>query len=126
MRSLSYLIILTLLLPLASCNKDQEEMGRALEKKLKSTINDLSKNPSQPIEEIKKLHQVEYKTIVFPIDEDAAEIDRRLNELGQDRWQCFSSFVRPMATSSGPEIVVLCKRTPETVLRFVPNSILGR
>jgi hypothetical protein len=109
-----------------SCNQNQEEIAKNIEQKIKSTVDDLAKNPSQPIDEVKKLSKQEYKTLAFPLEEDTEVIDKVLNQLGEDRWQCYSAFARPRTAPIKPEMLILCRRTPETVLRFIPNSILGR
>lgn len=121
---MKYLCLILLLL--SACNHEQEQITKELNQKLKSAIEDLSKNPTQPIEEIKKLSQLEYKVITFNLETSPDKINDQLNDLGMDRWDCDTGFSRPRTPPTPPEIVIICKRTPETVLRFVPKSILGR
>ncbi len=124
--SKKFLILITALSITTACNPSQEKIAQELENKVKTTINDLSNNPSQPIEEVKKLSQLEYKTLVFPLEVDPSKITEELNILGQERWDCPTGFSRPRTSPKPPEIVIICKRTPETVLRFVPKGLFGR
>ena len=119
-------ILLLLILTSISCNKEQEKITKDFNETLTSTIESLTKHPSQPIDKIKKLSQLEYRTLVFPLETSANDIDSKLNELGQERWDCGTGFARPRSNPNAPELVLICKRTPETVLRFVPKGILGR
>lgn len=109
-----------------SCDTQQKEMSQQIQKTIESTISEITKNPSQPIDELKKLSQREYKVITFPLEEDPEQIESALNVLGTDRWECGTGIARPRSAPQKPEILYTCKRTPETVLRFVPQSIIGR
>ena len=110
----------------SSCNNKQEELTQQIQQKIETAISEISKNPNQPIEEIQKLSQLDYKTVIFPLEIESEKIDETLNKLGQERWDCSTGFTRPRSAPNSPELVIICKRTPETVLRFVPKSILGR
>jgi hypothetical protein len=66
-------------------------------------------------EELKKLRQYEYKVITLTQFESDEELELQLNKLGNDGWDCFNLDKR-----------LICKRRPETMLRFVPNTLLGR
>lgn len=124
--TLTPLLLLLPLLIFISCNKEQEKITKDLNETLSSTIESLTKNPSQPIDEIKKLSQLEYKTLILPLETSASDIDSKLNELGQERWDCSTGFARPRSNPNTPELILICKRTPETVLRFIPKGFLGR
>lgn len=133
------ILFLSILFILSSCNKTQDELTKKISestdiitKSLEQKITDLAEDPSQPIEEVKKLSQLEYKVKIFPIETSAEEMEEELTNLGKERWDCSSIFPTPRPpdpktnASSKPEILAVCKRTPETVLRFIPRSILGR
>jgi hypothetical protein len=118
---------LTLLLFMASCDAtESSEFQKTIEEKIHSTLDDLSRNSNPTVEEIRKLSQLEYHVETFPLKSEPEVINKKLNLLGRERWDCFSSFGRPGREPDMPEMIVLCKRTPETVLRYVPKSFLGR
>ena len=119
-------IIIISLLVLSSCDESQIKIQKDLEKTIQDGINSISSNPSLPLEEIKKLSQLEYKSLTFPVDTSPQKMEEELNTLGKDRWDCRSIFPRPRTAPEKPEIVVVCQRTPETVLRYVPKGMIGR
>ena len=120
------LVLALSLISLCSCDESQLKIQKELEKTLKDSLESISSNPSLPLDELKKLSQQEYKSLTFPIDTSSSEIEETLNNLGKDRWNCDSIFARPRTAPEKAEIVVICKRTPETVLRFVPGGIIGK
>jgi len=120
------LTLLFLSIVLVSCDQNQEELKKSIEEKISSTIDEFSKSSPQAIDEVKKLSQLEYRMEVFPLEVEPLSVEKKLLELGKDRWDCFSSFGRPRSGQKSPEMVVLCKRTPETMLRYVPRSFMGR
>ncbi|HMO17083.1 MAG TPA: hypothetical protein PKA63_00485 [Oligoflexia bacterium] len=151
--SLSKLLVLSLL-TLNSCDGNAPRIPNSLEKKIEETFTELTENSTIPIDEFKKLSQLEYKLITFPLDTPSGEIESRLSDIGKDRWDCYSTFIRryvepnpnksesirPRNTetqenprynnssksrhSRGSELAVLCKRMPETVLRYIPKGII--
>ncbi len=135
----SKFIFISILFILSSCNNTPDELTKKISestdiitKSLEQKISNLAEDPSQPIEEVKKLSQLEYKVTIFPLETTAKEMEEELTKLGKERWDCSSIFPTPRPqdprtnTNSKPEILAICKRTPETVLRFIPKSILGR
>jgi hypothetical protein len=120
------LLILSSLIIISCDNTETREFQRRFEEKLQSALDDISKSSAPPLEEVKKLSQVEYHMEVFPLETSADEVGAKLNVLGNDRWDCFASFARPRTEPDVPEMVVLCKRMPETVLRYLPRSFTGR
>lgn len=120
------LLPLFIFLSLSSCDKSQKELQSEIESTIKKGIESISTNPSLPLEEIKKLSQLEYKSLTFPMDTPPQKMEEELNTLGKDRWDCRSIFPRPRTAPEKPEIVVICQRTPETVLRYVPKGLIGR
>ena len=81
---------------------------------------DLSKESA--VAEVNKLRQFEYKVISLPLNSDARAIENALNNAGQEYWECFSAFNRPNTNA----LEVYCRRRPNTPLRFVPQTLLGR
>ncbi len=121
------LFFLTFILSVSSCDGTKSgEFQKTFEDKLQSALNDITKSSAPSLEEVEKLSQVEYHVEVFPLESDSSRIKTTLNTLGKDRWDCFSSLARPGTEPKKPEMVVLCKRMPETVLRYVPRSLIGR
>lgn len=125
MKSLIPWSILLLIL-FTSCDESQRKLQKELEKSLQDGIESIQSNSTMPIEEVKKLSQLEYKSITFPIDISPSNIEETLSGLGKEGWDCNSIFPRPRSAPEKPEIVVVCKRTPYTVMKYVPRSLIGR
>jgi hypothetical protein len=126
MRLTKHISIIVLLIFVSSCDGTQGDFGRSFEEKFQGAIDELSKSSTPPIEEVKKLSQLEYHMEVFQLEVEPNVVTERLDILGKERWDCFSSFGRPRTEPQKPEMVVICKRTPETMLRYVPRSFIGR
>lgn len=120
-------LFLILILVVSGCDSKQTtELQKTIEEKVSGAIDEISKNSSPPLEEVKKLSQLEYHMEAFDLESEPNIVKEKLNDLGKERWDCFSSFARPRSKPETPEMVVLCKRMPETVLRHVPRSLFGR
>ena len=89
---------------------------KKLTKVVKDAVDksDVPTSVSEISEEVKKLHSFEYKLIEFGHDIPPNEIAKTLNELGKDRWNCGKFSEKEFS------VQVLCKRPPNTVLRYVP------
>lgn len=129
-RPISYLTILLMVsvLPaLTGCDsgtKDIEGVKQQLEALVQTTtrkVDALSSSPEEVSEkasaELEKLFTFEYKVIDLRNDATSGSIQRTLNELGQERWECFQM----LPLDSG--IAALCKRRPKTYLRYIPRMI---
>ena len=104
---------------------------------LTKSVSDLvgdSSTTKDAMEEFRKLQQYEYKLQSFPADTMPIELEAALNRLGKERWECFHVEKRMAAESKEPtetarplrtEIVLFCKRRPETPLRFIPRGIIS-
>lgn len=77
-------------------------------------------SPEDALSELKKLRQWEYRVVKLPLSLPANEQEGALNSLGAEGWECFDPY------TVGTDLRLLCKRRPETPLRYVPNSLLGR
>ncbi|HQH27138.1 MAG TPA: hypothetical protein PLP17_07055, partial [Oligoflexia bacterium] len=63
----------------------------------------------------------------LPLDGTPEKIEGTLNEFGKNRWDCFDvEKAAPTAEEPAGSLVVFCKRMPETPLRYVPQSLIGR
>lgn len=103
---------------------------------LTKSVSDLvgdSSTTKDAMEEFKKLQQFEYKLQSFPADTMPIELEAALNRLGKERWECFHVEKRmsveskepDVARAARPEIVLFCKRRPETPLRFIPRGLIS-
>lgn len=64
--------------------------------------------------EFEKIFVFEYKVATFPFDTSHQAMEAGLNQLGKERWECFS------AMTVGNDLRLTCKRRPETVLKYLP------
>ncbi|HMO02174.1 MAG TPA: hypothetical protein PKD37_00310 [Oligoflexia bacterium] len=65
-------------------------------------------------EQLSKLFVWEYK-VVMPKAQNELGLQKSLSALGQERWECFP-FYAPTIT----DLTLICKRRPQTFLRYVP------
>ncbi|MBX7138192.1 MAG: hypothetical protein K1X83_09420 [Oligoflexia bacterium] len=66
-------------------------------------------------EEINKIFVIEYKVVELSASASANEIEKVLNELGSQRWECFDTAT----TDTG--IRLMLKRPAKTPLRYIPR-----
>ena len=128
------LFALTLTL-FAACDINREKTKQAVSS-LESQVNELSNTVQTAVskaeapEELKKLQQYEYRIEVFAPDLSVADQTARLNALGKERWECFHIEARSKLsviaqTNNSEELVVYCKRHPDTPLRYIPRGLIG-
>ena len=79
-----------------------------------------SVNSEEAKKEFRKLGQFEYQVLSFKKDIPAAELEGRLGVYGLQGFDCQSPLIR------NEELIVLCKRRPESFLRYIPQTIVGR
>jgi hypothetical protein len=101
------------------------EDNPASDKLVEQVVDQFTGTSDDAIQELNKLKQYEYKVLEYPLDRSQAQIELELNALGKESWDCFGSE-RVLSTDQKPTLLVFCKRRPDTPLRFVPNSVLGR
>ena len=98
------------------------ESSKETDKKIDEALDELNKiieqSSKDPIGELKKVHQIEYKNIVVELDEEnprvsAAEITQRLNALGTERWSCYH------IERSKNTLILFLKRPLATPLRYL-------
>ncbi|MCC6954952.1 MAG: hypothetical protein IT290_12615 [Deltaproteobacteria bacterium] len=75
-------------------------------------------------EELKKLGQFEYRVVTLADGLSEEVLERDLNTLGKEGWECFST--QEVERNGGPALRFFCKKRPFTPLRFVPQTLLGR
>jgi hypothetical protein len=94
---------------------------------LQRTWQDLTRSlqettPSQEAQtlagqEIEKLFAFEYRVQEIPMPSPAAEIEKVMARMGQDRWECFH------VESNFEALLLFCKRRPRSYLRFFMRSL---
>lgn len=67
--------------------------------------------------EVEKLFTFEYRVEELNNTLSPEEMQEKLQELGQDRWECFHA--EPQAKS----LRFFCKRRPKTYLRYIPKLL---
>lgn len=64
--------------------------------------------------EIEKLVAVEYRVVVLDGGIESGELERKLNELGKDRWECFAGGATPPGG-----LRFICRRWPLSYLKVI-------
>lgn len=121
------LILILTLYSLSSCDtpagaKSEVNIGAQLQQLIDSASKQVSDvTPSKErvkeltADEVQKLYSFEYRFLEVELKAPASQIEAKLNELGQDTWEC--SFV----DKNEVNLRFLCKRKPKTYLRYVPR-----
>ncbi|MEZ4753643.1 MAG: hypothetical protein R3A13_04955 [Bdellovibrionota bacterium] len=123
MRSILSVLLIYLTLFCGGCdqNSDQtlDEIKGGLEKgietarkSIESLSPDKSDTTAAAVDELEKLFRFEYKTFRISRAEGSAGIERELQELGLERWECFQVI------DMIQEVEVYCKRRPKSYLRY--------
>ena len=66
-------------------------------------------------EELNKIHAFEYKVVDYELTLPAAELEKNLNTLGAERWECLGSVIQ------GIRMRFVCRRHPASYLRYIPR-----
>ncbi len=137
--------MLVVLLFFLSCHQKKEEIAYPKEKTQKnnqqdteqdnnSVVNSLQEQFSKFLDqvyskqkplsekaqkEIEKLFTFQYKIVEYSDSLSAAELEKKLNKLGKERWDCF--YVSHIKKNNQGKIRIFCKRKPKTYLRYVPR-----
>ena len=100
-----------------------EQADQALEELKRYYEEARKKAPEDPIEwakdDLERFGDWEYRVVSIPMG-SSKEIEDRLNELGQDRWEVF--WVQEITNA----LQVFLKRPARSYLRSVPFSDLGK
>jgi hypothetical protein len=94
-------------------SKTRQVSGQALEQVSKLETEDAKR-------EFKKLSQFEYRVIPFPRDVNPTELQSSLGTLGEEGFDCSTPILRES------DLLITCKRKPESLLRYVPPGLLGK
>ena len=122
-----YLLIFIALL-LTSCEKEIKTVTKSTDQ-ISKTLQEYVNDPNKSVEELEKLHQVEYEVFSLPPDSSNTKYKNTLNEMGKKRWDCFHVENIRSINEEGKvqaNLMFFCKRTPETLLRYVPRTLIGR
>jgi hypothetical protein len=127
MISLIRILLLILIFTGAGCQRsenggNQPDLARELERtfeQLKTTLSEMADKPSQmkdlTSDEIEKLFNFEYLVVDLPAKMPSPDLEKKLNQLGEERWDCFQ--IERLET----KIAISCKRRPKTYLRYIPR-----
>lgn len=124
--------LLLLLLGFSGCETEQAKRIDELQKQVRDLTRELGQTASkqaekidiqQTLDEVKKIHQFEYGVFSFPAELSDEKLGEELGKLGKDRWDCFAE--ERFAQESLTRVRVFCKRHPESVLRYIPQSLAG-
>lgn len=100
-----------------------------IQEQVTKAVQDYIMQPGRSVDEVKKLHQLEYNVFTLALEDSAARYEGVLDELGKNRWDCFhveKVFTNNEKGDRVGKLLFFCKRSPDTLLRFVPKSLLGR
>lgn len=92
------------------------EISRHLDtvKKSYESLPEREELQASAIEETKKLMRFEYHVAEYDQLSDATTIQKELDALGRERWECFS------VQHVGDKMRFICKRRPDSVLGYLP------
>jgi hypothetical protein len=79
-----------------------------------------SLNSDDAKKEFKKLNQFEYKVLSFKKDVSVKELEGSLTLYGTSGFDCSGPMVRE------EEFILICKKRPESLLRYIPQTFVGR
>ena len=117
-RVLSRRLPLIALLALSACRQQDNEKLNESVKELKKTVAALSNQTGALAgEEVEKILNYEYKVEDLKADASRGELEKSLNELGKDRWECFQLEKQP------DRYRVFCRRKPKSYLRLIPRLV---
>ncbi|MDD2941848.1 MAG: hypothetical protein PHC51_02665 [bacterium] len=109
---------------LFACDK-VEPHTRELKQQVRSlgdAVGEIIEKPEVPLDELAKLQRFEYKLLRIPQTGDDKEVEQQLASMGHERWDCSPM---PVATevlkTPDTSYLFLCKRRPDTPLRFIPR-----
>jgi len=77
-------------------------------------------NADDAKKEFKKLSQFEYQVLSVKKEIPTEELEGRLAVYGANGFDCSPPVVR------AEDMITVCKRRPESYLRYIPQTIVGR
>ncbi len=108
-----------------SCDKNSSEsLDSVISKTLEVSDSALQQvgnlNSEDAKKEFKKLNQWEYQVLSFKKEILATELEGKLMVYGTQGYDCGTPLIR------GEELIIVCKRRPESLLRYVPQGFIGK
>ena len=100
------------------CEKESAESFDKLFSKTLEQVGNL--NPDDASKEFKKLSQFEYRVISFKKEIAIAELEIQLRAFGANGFDCADPIQRL------EDLILICKRRPESLLRYIPQTFVGR
>jgi len=107
----------------------QEWSAEVIQEQIKKGVKQYLGESSRPVEEVKKLSKWEYEVFSIAIEDSPKKMEAALDEIGEERWECFHTEKIFTTSASGKRVGKLfffCKRKPETLLKYIPKTLLGR
>lgn len=102
---------------LESLNSQLKQLLKQAEQKIDGLAPQTKEVTEATSQEVEKLFVFEYKVAELKKEAGTAEIEGALQQLGQDRWECFA------ADRSDKVLRFYCKRRPKTYLRYIPRLV---
>jgi hypothetical protein len=121
--------MLCLALVVAACEKgeiketlvdrteDLQKTWQDLTRSLQQTAPSREEAQTMAGQEIEKLFTFEYRVQEIPMPSPAAEIEKVMARMGQDRWECFH------VESNFEALLLFCKRRPRSYLRLFMRNL---
>ena len=125
--TLYFLCIASIVLINAGCNRDSQNPHRGKDSidQIVDQLGQVLNRPETTLDEVKKLHQIEYDIFKIPATDSTNRISMLLNQRGSERWDCYH-VERERTEDNIVNYVFFCKRPVSTPLRYIPGSIVGR
>lgn len=128
MKKIHKLLFISLLFQTSNCLA-QEWSSEIIQEQIRKGIKQYIGESSKPVEEVKKLSKWEYQVFSVKIEDSPSKMQSALNDIGEKRWECFHTEKIFTKGSNGERVGKLfffCKRKPDTLLKYIPKSLLGR
>lgn len=124
-KKLSTAFYLFLLFSTLGCEKEHsKELDSIISKTLKvsdaalSQVENLSSEDAKT--EFRKLAQYEYQVMSVAKEISAKELEGKLAVYGTQGYDCSGPILRT------EDLLLVCKKRPESVLRYIPQTLVGR
>jgi len=109
----------------ASVEKLRETFSNILDSSDEAIRGLSALSPEDAKKEINKLREFEYRVLEYPADVSAKALEVDLQALGALAWDCTPGPLRIIEDEKSV-LMVFCKRRPDTPLRYIPQTLLGR
>lgn len=130
MKNKIYLFCLLLIFAVtaAGCDSDFERQGQTeqLPPDVGRMLEGVLDKTAASGQELEKLYQFEYTVFRLPVESSPTKLEGLLNELGKKRWECFQVEKVFSKEENSEMFVIFCRRNPDTPLRYLPRTLVGR